>query len=959
MSFPDIMPQKAYLWILRVGIGLSFLSVFLVYTEFLFPYITSKQIYFNVIVEILVVFWLAFIIKYPDWNPFRKEKYIAKVSQEKLDKDKEIKRKKKEKKKEKDNKNNKEKFKPATQNKRFLNLILDAIFLYIFAFIFSSFFYFINSYWIVESGQLYISIFLYFIFYLFFESIWHKTPSKFLTKTKVVMNDGAKPDFKHILGRTLSRFIPFEAFTFLGSKHPVGWHDKFSKTLVVPDHYDSEKIKAIKSSEENVETESFNEKENNRDNVVSVEKTRKKTGISLITLGLIAYFVAMLITSITSVDFNLSFWGDIERMLGFFHVAHFLFLYLIIITVLRDWEDWRWLLLFFAVITTAVGITGIFGKEAYGTVGNKAYMAGFMLFGIFISVFLLLKDKSYLRWVNPFLILIMLWAFKGAGIAGAYAGLGAAVVVFLFFYGLVAPNKIIKAVCLGSFLVIVAGSLFALTHKDAPVIRDIKPIQDFSLEENTLQTRFIAWQAAWKDFKHHPVLGSGYGNFAITFDKYFDADFYNYTRSGTYFDRAHNNLIGIASTMGLLGLLTYLSIFLAVLYYLWRLYKSERIKNVEVVALLSLLAAYFVQNLAVFDSLATYIGLMVFLGFIHFLFNTERDEGNKKALYVKDKKFTNNEIYSLAGVGLVMLFILYQFNFLPAQMLYETIQGQKALSQRNPEKAVELYQEALDKGAGVLDRDSRDSFIRSIMSKPASLSRLNLEKRNEILDQAIEWAEANVAYNPEDSLAQLRLAQISNFAARFNYENQEKFQKYSDKALEAVNKSLESSPERVPTYYTKAEILLTQNKPQEAIKVLNKAKELNPNYEDTYCQLAEIYLISQDKEKGFENMDKCLDMGAVSKLKFDSVIKNAINHYLESGENEKVLKLYQRLSQVSGRDPKVWVRLAQLYAQMGKIEKAKQAANRAAELNPELKSDVEGFINSLGETKTIEMTPVN
>ena len=70
------------------------------------------------------------------------------------------------------------------------------------------------------------------MYYVFFESIWQRTPAKFLTKTKVVMVDGSKPDFKHILGRTLARLIPFDHLSFLSS-HPVGWHDEFSGTLVV------------------------------------------------------------------------------------------------------------------------------------------------------------------------------------------------------------------------------------------------------------------------------------------------------------------------------------------------------------------------------------------------------------------------------------------------------------------------------------------------------------------------------------------------------------------------------------------------------------------------------------------------------------------------------------------------------------------------------------------------------
>jgi FtsH-binding integral membrane protein len=62
---------------------------------------------------------------------------------------------------------------------------------------------------------------------------------------------------------------------------------------------------------------------------------------NLITYGLIAYFLAILASCVVSVDFNLSFWGDAERMLGFFHLAHFLVFYLVIITAFRNWKDWQ------------------------------------------------------------------------------------------------------------------------------------------------------------------------------------------------------------------------------------------------------------------------------------------------------------------------------------------------------------------------------------------------------------------------------------------------------------------------------------------------------------------------------------------------------------------------------------------------------------------------------------------
>ena len=68
-------------------------------------------------------------------------------------------------------------------------------------------------------------------YYVFFEGIFNATPGKMITRTRVVQIDGRKPTIGQVFGRTLSRFVPFEAFSFLGSG--TGWHDRWSRTRVV------------------------------------------------------------------------------------------------------------------------------------------------------------------------------------------------------------------------------------------------------------------------------------------------------------------------------------------------------------------------------------------------------------------------------------------------------------------------------------------------------------------------------------------------------------------------------------------------------------------------------------------------------------------------------------------------------------------------------------------------------
>lgn len=69
-------------------------------------------------------------------------------------------------------------------------------------------------------------------YYVIFESLTFKTLGKYVTNTKVVMHNGEEPKLQEIFIRTLCRLIPFDAFSFLGTKGK-GWHDSISKTYVV------------------------------------------------------------------------------------------------------------------------------------------------------------------------------------------------------------------------------------------------------------------------------------------------------------------------------------------------------------------------------------------------------------------------------------------------------------------------------------------------------------------------------------------------------------------------------------------------------------------------------------------------------------------------------------------------------------------------------------------------------
>ncbi|MFD2725111.1 RDD family protein [Hyunsoonleella rubra] len=142
----------------------------------------------------------------------------------------------------------------AGKEKRFINLIVDTIGYYIFSFIVGLFLGVLELIGLSGAldfianmgvlGSLVFGVVVVTIYFCGFEVPTQRTLGKFITKTMVVMEDGTKPTFQDILIRSLCRFIPFEAFSFLGSEGR-GWHDSMSNTYVV----DIEKFKAKKESQ--------------------------------------------------------------------------------------------------------------------------------------------------------------------------------------------------------------------------------------------------------------------------------------------------------------------------------------------------------------------------------------------------------------------------------------------------------------------------------------------------------------------------------------------------------------------------------------------------------------------------------------------------------------------------------------------------------------------------------------
>lgn len=70
----------------------------------------------------------------------------------------------------------------------------------------------------------------YSMYYFVLESSLQRTLGKMVTNSVVINEYAQKPSVGQLLGRSVSRLVPFEIFSCLG---PRGWHDTWTNTYVV------------------------------------------------------------------------------------------------------------------------------------------------------------------------------------------------------------------------------------------------------------------------------------------------------------------------------------------------------------------------------------------------------------------------------------------------------------------------------------------------------------------------------------------------------------------------------------------------------------------------------------------------------------------------------------------------------------------------------------------------------
>ena len=661
------------------------------------------------------------------------------------------------------------------------------------------------------------------------------------------------------------------------------------------------------------------------------------------------------LTTFSGVDFNYSFWGTLERMGGLFSFLHFWVFFIILVSIFREKKDWDKIL----KISIFVGFLSIlfaYGQHfklgdffigwqhegrVIGTIGNAALFAGYILFILFLGIYFLAKKETKTKEkIFYALVLILgipilhLTAVRGSVIA-FWIGLFLLALIYLFKLKNKKKLKALIILALVIFLILIG---FIWSNRDRAWVKDISwlsRLTTISLETYTLQTRLWSWYSGWQGFKEKPVLGWGPGNFVLAHAKYFDPRHFTSMGSETIWDRAHNIILEMLTTMGIVGLLSYLSIFVAVYWLLIKGFKQRKI-DLETLAIFGImLIVYFIHNLFIFDTMANYLMFFLVLGYINFAASSPASAKEDR----ENKLPRASNPFLIVILAILIVILIYKTNIEPAMANYACTRAILIGRAGKPQEAFSKFQEAL----------SYKSFqgkyeIRQKLAMFA-IQYSQTEGKNENLNQAvlnysIEELKNTIHNHPRDYIPYLYLGRlyivlIGQGDARAG-----------EKAEEVINKALEINNKNPRVWYELGQAKLSQKKYDEAVEAFKQALKLNPEVSQSYWFLGMAYARAGNLGEAIKYIDKAVEKGYVYKDNLIDIIR-LIDLYTRSGDYHKAIDLYKTAIELEPNNAQLYASLAAAYREIGDIKNAIFYAKKAAEIDSRFKQEAEKFINSL------------
>ena len=401
-----------------------------------------------------------------------------------------------------------------------------------------------------------------------------------------------------------------------------------------------------------------------------IEKKPKLPQLSWVTISLLAFLVTLGLSTVTSDNPQVSFFGNFERMEGYITLLHLGIYFILLTSLLTSQKIWDRFFLTTTVISVVVSLTAL---AQYFTIvsdnaaearvdilfGNATLLGAYAMLHTFIAGYLAAKQRGF-SMMQIGLATVATLNFTTIILSGTRAALlgllGGAIAAVTIYFLRTKRISLFQKISIASILVIIAVAsvgtayLYRESLKNTPMIGRLLYL---SPETITEQPRYFIWKAATQGFLDKPLLGWGPNTFITVYSQYYSPETknrFNVAIGETWIDKVHNIYLEWLVTGGIGTFLFYLLLLGTTIH---TFIFNTTIRDAEQAWIMGLLFAYFINNLFAFDSISSYILFFAILAYTHFV--------SKKIIFPLQKIYIPSSAKAATGV-LLLVTTIYFFN---------------------------------------------------------------------------------------------------------------------------------------------------------------------------------------------------------------------------------------------------------------------------------------------------------
>lgn len=681
-----------------------------------------------------------------------------------------------------------------------------------------------------------------------------------------------------------------------------------------------------------------------------------------------SFFLILIISTIFSINPYHSFWSNQERMEGLLTMLHFGVLFFVLAGVWHEKKDWLWI---FKVTVSVSFICSFYaflqklnvpwhwvylGSAARlsGTIGNPAFLASYLIFNIFLGFILWRELKTKIRYfyllISLFDLLVLYWTATRGALVGILTAivLGAGFIIFSPIrkqWRLLVIGLVIAGLLLGFVLYYFRGSAWPVKIFGLGVYR----LTHTSLRGSPdVQSRLLSWQTAWSAWQDKPIIGWGPESYLTAFNYYFSQKFLQFS-AGAWFDRPHNKILEVGVTSGWLGVIVYLGIFVLALVALMRWWLKTKRRDWVPVFLILALVAYFIQNLFIFDTPASYLLFFVVLAFLLTGFNLNQSikkDNFVRQVYSADYQkvqFSKKQKFGLSFLIVFILWLTFKANIKPATANYHL---NLAFTGQRRQTTLDDYKIAMFRHSFV-QAEARVEFSRDVIGTFNKVKQMKQPTASlkPLLVLAAEQMEQNLKLYPENPAYCLYLAQIYKIQG-FNIQDAALKKELLKKSENLILKAKKMSPYHPEIYYELGALYISQENYPKAIAVYQELTDIAPRLEEAWWRLAVALDLSGQPAPAWQLIH---GMGT-------DYFKPEEHHYellaflnmaQTAGDYFAVIKATQLYLSFDSQNVEVMLALVDAYARTYQWPKALKIAEQIKLLRPDLTARVSDLLKEL------------